>query len=179
MKHLPLVVLVMMGAVLTGRATSTTPGPQAATPVVDPAGAAAGEAERSLVKTYCAGCHSDRGKAGGLSLASFDPARAAASPEVAEKIVRKLSAGMMPPAGAKRPEPHLLAAFQRGLESRLDRAAAARPNPGWRPFQRLTRPEYAAAVKDLLDLHVDPTLYLPPDTNSHGFDNVADRKSVV
>ena len=177
MKHLPLVVLVMMGAVLTGRATSTTPGPQAATPVVAPAGAAAAEAELSLVKTYCAGCHSDRGKAGGLSLASFDPARAAASPEVAEKIVRKLSAGMMPPAGAKRPEPHLLAAFQRGLESRLDRAAAARPNPGWRPFQRLTRPEYAAAVKDLLDLDIDPTLYLPPDTNSHGFDNVADAQS--
>jgi hypothetical protein len=129
------------------------------------------------VKTYCAGCHSDRGKAGGLSLASFDPEQAAASPEVAEKIVRKLAAGMMPPAGAKRPEPQVLTAFQRGLEARLDRAAAARPNPGWRPFQRLTRAEYAAAVTDLLDLEIDPTLYLPPDTNSHGFDNVADAQS--
>jgi mono/diheme cytochrome c family protein len=135
------------------------------------------EDEAALVKTYCAGCHSDRGKAGGLSLASFDPAQAAASPEVGENIVRKLAAGMMPPAGAKRPEAHVLSAFQRGLETRLDRAAAARPNPGWRPFQRLTRTEYAAAVKDLLDLEIDPTLYLPPDTNSHGFDNVADAQS--
>jgi hypothetical protein len=135
------------------------------------------DSDVALVKTYCIGCHSDRGKAGGLSLAAFDPAQAAASPEVGEKIVRKLAAGMMPPAGAKRPEAHLLTAFQRGLEARLDRAAAARPNPGWRPFQRLTRTEYAAAVKDLLDLEIDSTLYLPPDTNSHGFDNVADAQS--
>ena len=133
--------------------------------------------DRELVRTYCAGCHSDRGKAGGLSLASFDPARAAEFPEVAEKIVRKVGAGMMPPAGAKRPEPAVLTAFQRGLEARLDAAAEARPNPGWRPFQRLTRTEYANAVKDLLDLDIDPTVYLPPDTNSHGFDNVADAQS--
>jgi hypothetical protein len=129
------------------------------------------------VSTYCAGCHSDRAKAGGLSLASFDPAKAAEHPEVAEKIVRKLAAGMMPPAGAKRPDAQVLTAFQRQLETTLDQAAAARPNPGWRPFQRLTRAEYAAAVKDLLDLDIDPTLYLPPDTNSHGFDNVADAQS--
>ncbi|MDH4066273.1 MAG: DUF1592 domain-containing protein, partial [Acidobacteriota bacterium] len=135
------------------------------------------EAEAALVNTYCVGCHNDRGKAGGLSLASFDPARAAESPEISEKIVRKLSAGMMPPSGAKRPEAPALASFQRGLETRLDQAAAARPNPGWRPFQRLTRAEYAHAVKDLLDLDVDPTLYLPSDTSSHGFDNVADAQS--
>src|SRR5262245_29286158 len=138
-----------------------------ALPPVDPA----------LVKTYCVGCHSDRGKAGGLSLVDFDPARAGDSPEVAEKMVRKLSAGMMPPAGMKRPDRAAINAFVRGLEARLDQAAVARPNPGWRPFQRLTRVEYANAVKNLLDLDIDPTLYLPPDTNSHGFDNVAEAQS--
>jgi mono/diheme cytochrome c family protein len=138
---------------------------------------AATEADAALVKTYCVGCHSERGKAGGLSLVAFDPARAADAPEVAEKIVRKLSAGMMPPAGARRPEPAALTAFVQGLEARLDRAAAAQPNPGFRPLQRLTRAEYARAVQDLLDLEVDPTLYLPPDTNSHGFDNVAEAQS--
>ena len=51
------------------------------------------------------------------------------------------------------------------------------PNPGWRPFQRLTRAEYTHAVKDLLDLDVDVTAYLPPDTISHGFDNIADAQS--
>ena len=68
-------------------------------------------------------------------------------------------------------------AFVHGLETRLDRAAALNPNPGWRPFQRLTRSEYTKSVKDLLDLDVDVTVYLPPDTNSHGFDNVADAQS--
>ena len=28
--------------------------------------------QTALVRQYCAGCHSDRGKAGGLSLAAFD-----------------------------------------------------------------------------------------------------------
>jgi mono/diheme cytochrome c family protein len=153
------------------RAPITAPAPSASAPSASAADSLA------LVKTYCVGCHSDRGKAGGLSLASFDPARAAENPEVAEKLVRKLSAGMMPPAGMKRPDHATLDAFTRGLEGRLDQAAAARPNPGWRPFQRLTRVEYANAVKDLLGLDVDATVYLPPDTNSHGFDNVADAQS--
>jgi hypothetical protein len=142
-----------------------------------PAGARYDDADAALLKTYCSGCHNDRSKAGGLSLAGFDAAKATAAPELAEKVVRKLAAGMMPPAGAKRPAASDLTAFRRRLETRLDQAAAARPNPGWRPFQRLTRVEYANAVKDLLDLDIDPTLYLPPDTSSHGFDNVADAQS--
>ena len=56
----------------------------------------------------------------------------------------------------------------------MDQWAASNPNPGWRPFQRLTRAEYAQAVKDLLDVEVDVTAYLPPDTMSQGFDNIAD-----
>jgi mono/diheme cytochrome c family protein len=189
---LALAVLVAAGAASSDDPVAAGPLPadavrapgQTASGVPMPAGqperAAAGTDERSdwaLVQTYCAGCHSDRARAGGLSLAAFDPAKAAAAPDVAEKIVRKLAAGMMPPAGARRPAGADLVALQRRLEARLDRAAAARPNPGWRPFQRLTRAEYAAAIKDLLDLDIDPTRYLPPDTSSHGFDNVADAQS--
>ena len=59
----------------------------------------------------------------------------------------------------------------------MDKWAAANPNPGWRPFQRLTRAEYAQSVKDLLDVDVDVTAYLPPDTMSQGFDNIADTQS--
>src|SRR5262249_57937429 len=63
------------------------------------------------------------------------------------------------------------------LETRLDRAAAIKANPGWRPFQRLNRAEYARAVKDLLALDVDTESLLPPDTISQSFDNVADVQS--
>jgi len=130
--------------------------------------------QTELVATYCAGCHSDRAKAGGLSLANWNAMRAQEQPEVVEKIIRKLRAGMMPPAGAKRPDAATLDALTTALESRMDEHAAINPNPGWRPFQRLNRAEYTRAVKALLGIEVDIAAFLPPDTLSAGFDNVAD-----
>ena len=130
--------------------------------------------QTELVSTYCAGCHSDRAKAGGLSLANWNAMRAQEQPEVVEKIIRKLRAGMMPPAGAKRPDAVTLDALTHALESRMDEHASINPNPGWRPFQRLNRAEYTRAVKALLGIEVDITAFLPPDTLSAGFDNVAD-----
>ena len=131
-------------------------------------------AQTDLVTTYCAGCHSERAKAGGLSLAGFSAMRAQDSPEIVEMMVRKLRAGMMPPAGAKRPPAGALEDLAGALEARMDEHAAAPPNPGWRPFQRLNRAEYARAVYDLLGVEVDVAPLLPPDTISQGFDNVAD-----
>ncbi len=135
------------------------------------------EPATATVRQYCASCHSERGKAGGLSLADFDVARAPEHPDTSEKIIRKLRASMMPPAGARRPDSTTLENLRRALETRMDKWAAANPNPGWRPFQRSTRAEYAQSVKDLLDVDVDVTAYLPPDTMSQGFDNIADTQS--
>src|SRR5688572_32300488 len=95
-----------------------------------------GAAEQSaMVKQYCTGCHNDRAKAGQLSLASFDAARAADAAHVAttEKMIRKLRAGMMPPANARRPEAAQITALAAALESRIDRVALTNPNPGSRP----------------------------------------------
>jgi mono/diheme cytochrome c family protein len=150
---------------------------QSARPQPAAAPAAPADAATQTVKQYCIGCHSDRGKAGGLSLANFDVTRAAEHAEVSEGMIRKLRASMMPPAGARRPDEATLNALRRELETRMDRWAAANPNPGWRPFQRLTRAEYARSVKDLLDVDADVTAYLPPDTMSQGFDNIADTQS--
>jgi len=131
----------------------------------------------ALVKQYCTTCHNDKLKSGGLTLAAFDGSRAADDAVVTEKMIRKLRAGMMPPAGVKRPEPAMLIGLAEALETAVDAAAAARPNPGWRPFQRLNRAEYARAVRDLVNLEVDVTAFLPADTISDGFDNVADAQS--
>jgi hypothetical protein len=133
--------------------------------------------EAQTVRQYCVGCHNDRSKAGDLSLAAFDVARASDHPDISEKIIRKLRAGMMPPAGARRPDEAMLLGLRRTLETQMDRWAAANPNPGWRPFQRLTRAEYAHSVRDLLDVDVDVTAFLPPDTMSQGFDNIADTQA--
>jgi len=165
---------------LLAQSPDTRPGARvnrSAAPTPSPAAAAPGDAATQTVKQYCTGCHSERGRAGGLSLADFDVQQATARPEVAEKIIRKLRVGMMPPSGARRPDDGTLEELRRALEARMDGWAVANPNPGWRPFQRLTRAEYAEAVKELLDLDVDVTAYLPPDTMSHGFDNIADTQS--
>src|SRR5258706_7867151 len=87
-------------------------------------------AENALVKQYCASCHNDRTKTGGLSLAAFDLADMAAHPAVAEKMIHKVRAGMMPPPGARRPDEPALIALVEALESRIDKAAALNPNPG-------------------------------------------------
>ncbi len=137
------------------------------------------EHETALVKQYCATCHNDRNQnnAGGLTLQGFDASkvgRDAEAAEVAEKMIRKLRSGMMPPTGARRPDAHVINTFATSLETRLDQAAALNPNAGYRPFQRLNRAEYARAVKAVLALDVDVSAFLPPDQISAGFDNVAD-----
>ena len=135
------------------------------------------DAQTALVSQYCATCHNDRGRPGGVSLASFDASKAVDNAALVERMIRKLRAGMMPPPGARRPDPEKLSALADALEHRIDAAAAIKPNPGWRPFQRLNRAEYARAVKDLLGLDIDVNAFLPSDTISHGFDNVADSQT--
>jgi mono/diheme cytochrome c family protein len=173
-------VAFVAGAQQAPRTGAAAAAPRATAPkmVASHSGELSAEAQTATVKQYCATCHSDRGKAGGLSLASFDAAHANDDVEVAEKMIRRLRAGMMPPAGAKRPEGNQLLALASALESRIDRAHALDPNPGYRPFQRANRAEYARAVRDLLAIDVDVNPFLPPDTISNGFDNVADSQAM-
>jgi mono/diheme cytochrome c family protein len=133
---------------------------------------------KALIEQYCLECHdSDKAK-GDLVLEDFDPAKAEQRGEVSEKIIRKLRAGMMPPAGKDRPPEAALDAFASSLEAKMDAAAEARPNPGHRSFQRLNRAEYTASIRDMLSLDIDAASFLPPDTISHNFDNIADVQSM-
>jgi Protein of unknown function (DUF1592)/Protein of unknown function (DUF1588)/Protein of unknown function (DUF1587)/Protein of unknown function (DUF1585)/Protein of unknown function (DUF1595) len=139
-----------------------------------PASSLSIDTQNKLVAQNCASCHSEKMHSGELVLAGFDAAKIAEHPDITEKMIRKLRAGMMPPPGARRPDAATLKTFVESLETRMDAAATLSPNPGWRPFQRLNRAEYHAAVKDLLGIDVDVNAFLPPDTISKGFDNVAD-----
>jgi cytochrome c551/c552 len=134
--------------------------------------------ERALVDQYCAGCHNEKVKSAGLSLDKMEPARAGDHAETWEKVVRKVRAGMMPPSGARRPDRSTLDGFAVKLESELDRAAAAKPNPGTTGLHRMNRTEYANALRDLLALDVDVATVLPADDSSEGFDNIADALGV-
>src|SRR5690349_8026416 len=92
----------------------------AATPAAAHAPSMPASQQTELVKTYCATCHSEKAKAGGLSLASFDATHAQEHPELVEKMIRKVRAGMMPPAGAKRPDMAVIGSFVGSLETRMD-----------------------------------------------------------
>ncbi|MEY4095553.1 MAG: hypothetical protein RLZZ53_2752, partial [Acidobacteriota bacterium] len=149
-------------------------------PVASQTAAASVADNNALVKQYCVNCHNDRNKerAGNLTLSSFDMAKLSEHADVAERMIRKLQASMMPPPGMPRPEPAKYAAFINTLETSIDAHAKANPNPGGRPFQRLNRPEYARAIKDLLALDVDSSEWLPNDTMSANFDNIADEQAL-
>jgi len=127
-----------------------------------------------VVKQYCQKCHNATMQRGNLSLTNFDVGTAPLKPDIAEKMVAKLRAGMMPPPGSARPAADTINALVLSLERQLDSAAAAHPNPGTRTFQRLNRAEYKASVRELLGLEVDASVYLPADTKSDNFDNIAD-----
>jgi hypothetical protein len=127
-----------------------------------------------VVRRSCQRCHNETTKRGNLSLADFNVDSATRDGEVSEKVIAKLRAGMMPPPGNAKPAGDTLLALAASLESQLDAYAAANPNPGGRTFQRLNRAEYTAAIRDILGLEIDAGIYLPPDTKSENFDNIAD-----
>lgn len=127
-----------------------------------------------VIEQYCTRCHSEQRQRGGLVLEGFDVENASEHADIAERMIKKLRAGMMPPAGARRPEEAVLEDLVTDLENRLDDAWEDDPNPGTRVFQRLNRAEYAAAVEHLLGIQVDVSSFLPLDTKSANFDNIAD-----
>ena len=122
-------------------------------------------------------CHSEKMKAAGLDSArrltmdALDPANVDKDRDKWELVVRKVRAGQMPPLGMKRPDPADFGAMIASFENELDRTAKPfTPPPG---LHRLNRTEYANVMRDLLDLDVDASKYLPSDDSTSGFDNIA------
>ena len=94
--------------------------------------------------------------------------------EAWEHVVRKVRTGAMPPVGRPRPDKAASRHLVTYLETELDRAAFANPNPGRVGLQRLNRAEYRNAIRDLLGVEIDAASMLPTDVAGHGFDNNAD-----
>ena len=145
----------------------------AALPVAGQDNAAPSE-HRALLNRYCVTCHNERLRTAGLTLDTADVDAVSEHAEVWEKVVRKLRAAAMPPQGMPRPDPASYDAFATYLETKLDRAAEANPNPGNTGIQRLNRTEYANAVRDLLAVEIDAAALLPADDSRYGFDNIGD-----
>src|SRR4051794_9110927 len=100
---------------------------------------AGAQAQEETVTRYCTGCHNERARVAGLTL---NPATMGEDPAAWEKVVRKLRMRTMPPVGAPRPDEKTYERLTNWLETRLDQAAAAHPDPGTPLLHRLNRNEY-------------------------------------
>jgi mono/diheme cytochrome c family protein len=134
---------------------------------------------RAMLDTYCITCHNQRTRTAGLVLEGVDAPSPHTNPELWERVVTRLRAGSMPPAGRPRPEPAVYESVSRWIEADIDRAWLAAPNPGrMSAVHRLNRTQYSNAVRDLFGL--DPLAFdvkalLPGDDTADGsFDNFAD-----
>jgi hypothetical protein len=134
---------------------------------------------REFIGKYCITCHNQRLRTAGLALDNLNLEDVAAASSVWEKVVRKARAGEMPPSGMPRPDQAAIDAFASWVETALDSAAAAKPNPGHVALHRLNRTEYANAIHDLLDISIDSKSLLPADdADQQGFENIAGILSV-
>ena len=134
--------------------------------------AATAAAERAVLDQYCVTCHNDRTRRANLSLEKLDlSTHVTENPQFWEKVIRKLRAGVMPPPGMRRPDLVTYTGLAEWLETQIDRKAKV--HPGTVVLHRMNRVEYANAIRDLLDIEIDPATLLPPDDSSRGFDNVA------
>jgi mono/diheme cytochrome c family protein len=161
-----LFLLALLGAWF---AAAVTAAPQQAG---QPAPASANP-NRALVDRYCVGCHNQRLKTAKLELDVLDLSHPEKDALTWERAIRKLRGGMMPPPGASRPSVTEVNSLATYLEDSLDKAGAAKLNPGSVRIHRLNRAEYANAVRDLFSIDVDAAALLPTDDISDGFDNIS------
>jgi mono/diheme cytochrome c family protein len=138
---------------------------------------------RATLDTYCVTCHNQRSKTAGLMLDTVDAGSPHINPEVFEKVIARLRAGTMPPAGQPRPDEATARSLVAWIESDIDRAWSASPNTGKvSSVHRLNRTQYSNAIRDLFAL--DPRAFdvkslLPGDETADGsFDNFADVLSI-
>jgi len=158
-------VPIAFGTASHAQAPAGTP-PAAAAP-------AAGADHKAVLQRYCVTCHNERLRTAGVALDGLDVAHPEARPDVWEKVIQKLRSRTMPPIERPRPDDTTYDRLALSLETSLDRAAVARPNPARPLLHRMNRAEYRNAVRDLLALDVDVSA-LPADDATYGFDNIAD-----
>jgi len=139
-----------------------------------------GTSPRVVFDKYCITCHNEKLHTAGLALDKLDLNDSGANAEKLEKVIMKMRAGLMPPAGNPRPDPATYRAVAETLEKGIDATWLARPDPGRvPPVHRLNRAEYKNAIRDLFGLDVNVKSLLPGDETADGsFDNFGDVLSI-
>lgn len=93
-----------------------------------------------------------------------------------EEIMNRINSGDMPPEDEKRPKPEDIAKVSEWIAAQLHEGEALRQSGGGEKvtFHKLTREEYANAVRDLLGVNFDVKgpWGLPEDPDWHGFERI-------
>ncbi len=130
---------------------------------------------QQFLQSNCGACHAGKTPAGGFEIAKLaSPASFREIPEAWTKAALRVRNGEMPPGGALALEHR--EAFATWVQKNLRTAACAEGmTPGAAPARRLSRSQYTATIRDLLNLHVDIGSTLPADgAGGEGFDNAAE-----
>src|SRR5215813_1622320 len=138
------IVLIFVASVLI----ASLAGVFTASPAASAAQTSAADTQLATIKQYCAGCHNDRAKTGGISFEGITAESVGQHADMFEKAVRKLRGRVMPPPGAKQPEPAAIDSLVTWLETSLDKAATQAHMPDQIVLHRLNRKEYENAVRD-------------------------------
>ncbi len=133
--------------------------------------AASAQQSAEFLDEYCVKCHNAEDWAGSLDMEGLNYEHVDKDPEVWEKIVRKVRAGMMPPKGEDRPDRVAMDGFAAQVEDRLD--SSVETIPAVPALHRLNRNEYANVIRDIFGVEIDVSSMLPKDDASEGFDNIA------
>jgi hypothetical protein len=132
---------------------------------------------QALLGKYCQACHNAKAPTGGFRLETLaEPASLRTEPRRWMALANRVRESEMPPKGAPAPtldEREKLVAWVEG--ALRHEACAAGPVAGPSLIRRLNRDEYAATIRDLLDLHIDIGSLLPAEgAGGEGFDNAAE-----
>jgi hypothetical protein len=125
----------------------------------------------AAIARYCTDCHNPAELAGELSFEGLALDEVPRHAEQFEAAIVKLRGRLMPPPGNPQPSPDEVDGLIASLEKTIDEHAPKQA--GYVAAQRLSRTEYAHAVKALLDVEIDPEEYLPAEIEIHGFTNIA------
>jgi mono/diheme cytochrome c family protein len=126
---------------------------------------------------HCTACHGEKKQKGDLRVdnlrVDFD------SPKIMahwEEIMNRINSGDMPPDDEKRPKPADIARVSEWIAGQLHEAEVAMQASGKErvAFRKLSREEYANAVRDLLGVRFEATgpWGLPEDPDWHGFQRI-------
>lgn len=132
---------------------------------------------QEFLQSYCANCHVGKAPAGGFNVAPLrTPESLREKPEKWNALVARVRNGEMPPKGAPAPSMEKREAMVEWVQEKLrTEACAAGITPGAAPIRRLSRAQYTATMRDLLNLHMDVGGSLPADgAGGEGFDNAAE-----